>query len=54
VRASAKRDASQRVVITGIGAATVFGNDVDTFYNRCVRTKCGRARARPRAPLTPR
>lgn len=36
VRAAAAtaRDPSKRIVITGIGACTVFGNDVDTFYNK--------------------
>lgn len=27
------RDPSQRVVITGMGICSVFGNDVDTFYD---------------------
>lgn len=34
VRASAQRDPKKRVVITGIGCCTVFGNDPDTFYNK--------------------
>ena len=33
VRAAAVSD-KDRVVITGQGIASVFGNDVDTFYNR--------------------
>lgn len=33
-RASAVRDPSKRVVITGIGLCSVFGNDPDTFYDR--------------------
>ena len=33
MRAAAAAD-SKRVVITGQGIASVFGNDVDTFYNR--------------------
>lgn len=32
--AFAPRDASQRIVITGMGVASCFGNDVDTFYDR--------------------
>jgi 3-oxoacyl-[acyl-carrier-protein] synthase II len=35
VRASAAvRDPSKRVVITGIGCCTVFGNDPDKFYEK--------------------
>lgn len=34
VRAAAATDFKKRVVITGQGIASVFGNDVDTFYNR--------------------
>lgn len=34
VRAAATRDPSKRVVITGIGLCSVFGNDPDTFYNK--------------------
>jgi 3-oxoacyl-[acyl-carrier-protein] synthase II len=36
VRAAApkQRDPSKRVVITGIGCCTVFGNDPDKFYDR--------------------
>jgi 3-oxoacyl-[acyl-carrier-protein] synthase II len=34
VRASATRDPSKRIVITGIGCCTVFGNDPDKFYER--------------------
>jgi hypothetical protein len=29
----AKRDASKRVVITGMGVCSVYGNDLDTYYN---------------------
>jgi len=29
-----KRDATQRVVITGMGIASCFGNDPDTFYSK--------------------
>lgn len=32
---ASKKDPSQRVVITGMGVVSCFGNDVDTFYNRC-------------------
>ena len=31
----AERDPSQRIVITGMGVVSCFGNDVDTYYNRC-------------------
>jgi hypothetical protein len=34
--AAAQRDPKKRVVITGIGCCTVFGNDPDEFYNRRV------------------
>jgi len=34
VRAAAARDASKRIVITGIGLASVFGNDPDVFYSK--------------------
>ncbi len=34
VRASATRDPSKRVVITGIGCCSVFGNDPDQFYEK--------------------
>lgn len=35
-RAAAKRetDPKKRVVITGMGVASVFGNDVDHFYSQ--------------------
>ena len=32
--AHATKDPSQRIVITGMGAATCFGNDIEAFYNR--------------------
>ena len=35
VRAAVTADPKTRVVITGQGVASVFGNDVDTFYNTC-------------------
>jgi hypothetical protein len=28
------KDPSQRVVITGMGVVSAFGNDVDTYYDR--------------------
>lgn len=31
--AFAVRDPTQRIVITGMGISSVFGNDVDVFYN---------------------
>lgn len=34
VRAAAATDFKNRVVITGQGIASVFGNDVNTFYDR--------------------
>jgi len=37
VRAAAatkRTDPSQRIVVTGMGIASCFGNDVDTFYNK--------------------
>ena len=33
--ATAVRDPSKRVVITGVGCCTVFGNDPDAFYAKC-------------------
>ncbi|CAL5226214.1 g9054 [Coccomyxa viridis] len=39
-RAAAKSD-KNRVVITGQGIASVFGNDVDTFYNSLLEGKSG-------------
>lgn len=43
VRASAKRetDPKKRVVITGMGVASVFGNDVDHFYNQLLEGVSG-------------
>ena len=35
LRAHAKKDPSQRIVITGMGVVSCFGNDVDTFYDKC-------------------
>lgn len=31
---AAARDPSQRIVITGMGAVSCFGNDVDAYYNK--------------------
>ncbi|KIY93892.1 3-oxoacyl-[acyl-carrier-protein]synthase I [Monoraphidium neglectum] len=39
--AAAARDPSKRIVITGIGCCTVFGNDPDTFYNRLLAGESG-------------
>lgn len=30
----AEKDPSQRIVITGMGIVSCFGNDVDQFYSR--------------------
>lgn len=35
VRAAVTADPKTRIVITGQGIASVFGNDVNTFYDRC-------------------
>lgn len=35
VRAAVTADPSKRVVITGQGIASCFGNDVNTFYDKC-------------------
>lgn len=37
VRAAVETDPRKRVVITGMGVVSCFGNDVDTFYDRCVQ-----------------
>jgi len=34
------RDPSKRVVITGIGCCTVFGNDPDKFYEKWALLRC--------------
>ncbi|GJZ67880.1 3-oxoacyl-[acyl-carrier-protein] synthase 2 [Tanacetum coccineum] len=36
-----QRDAKKRVVITGMGLVSVFGNDVDTFYARLLAGESG-------------
>ena len=35
VAAARETDPHKRVVITGMGVASVFGNDVEHFYNWC-------------------
>ena len=35
------KDPTKRVVITGMGAVTCFGNDVDTFYNHLLEGNSG-------------
>ena len=41
MRAAAERDPKKRVVITGMGVASCFGNDIDTFYNTLLEGKSG-------------
>ncbi|EIE18917.1 3-oxoacyl-synth [Coccomyxa subellipsoidea C-169] len=41
VRAAVTADPKTRVVITGQGIASVFGNDVNTFYNTLLEGKSG-------------
>ncbi|KAF5822532.1 putative beta-ketoacyl-[acyl-carrier-protein] synthase I [Helianthus annuus] len=36
-----EKDAKKRVVITGMGVVSVFGNDVDTFYQRLLAGESG-------------
>uniref|UniRef100_A0A346THJ0 3-oxoacyl-[acyl-carrier-protein] synthase n=1 Tax=Chlorella vulgaris TaxID=3077 RepID=A0A346THJ0_CHLVU len=40
-QAAAQADPKKRVVITGMGVASCFGNDVDTFYNCLLDGKSG-------------
>lgn len=40
-QAAAQTDPKKRVVITGMGVASCFGNDVDTFYNCLLEGKSG-------------
>lgn len=48
VRAAVKQtDPHKRVVITGMGVASVFGNDVEHFYNRRAAAVHGAAGALP-------
>eukprot|EP00959_Pyramimonas_sp_CCMP1952_P240079 5017083-Pyramimonas_sp.AAC.2 len=37
----AAKDPSQRIVITGMGICSVFGNDVDTFYDKLLAGESG-------------
>eukprot|EP00889_Picochlorum_renovo_P008888 jgi/Picre1/35918/NNA_003375.t1 len=42
VRAAAQADPKKRVVVTGMGIASVFGNDYDTYYNQLLEgVLCG-------------
>ena len=41
VAGAAKRDPTQRIVITGMGVASVFGNDVETFYDKLLEGTSG-------------
>lgn len=41
VAAAAKKDPSKRVVITGIGLCSVFGNDPEKFYERLLAGESG-------------
>lgn len=36
-----EKDPKKRVVITGMGLVSVFGNDIDTFYNKLLEGKSG-------------
>lgn len=36
-----EKDAKKRVVITGMGVVSVFGNDVDTYYDRLLAGESG-------------
>jgi len=36
-----EQDPKKRVVITGMGIASVFGNNVDTFYDRLLAGESG-------------
>ncbi|MCL7044137.1 hypothetical protein MKW94_014668, partial [Papaver nudicaule] len=36
-----EKDPKKRIVITGMGVVSVFGNDVDTFYNRLLEGESG-------------
>ena len=49
----ATKDPSQRIVITGMGGVTCFGNDVDTFYDRHA-ARCRRTQARGGTRFAPR
>jgi len=41
VKTSAKRDPKKRIVITGLGLCSVFGNDPDVFYDSLLAGKSG-------------
>mmetsp|Transcript_26777 Transcript_26777/g.44894 ORF Transcript_26777/g.44894 Transcript_26777/m.44894 type:complete len:470 (+) Transcript_26777:102-1511(+) len=41
VTAMAAKDPSQRIVITGMGICSVFGNNVDTFYDKLLAGESG-------------
>lgn len=36
-----EKDPKKRVVITGMGLVSVFGNDIDTFYNKLLEGESG-------------
>lgn len=36
-----KRDPKQRIVVTGMGVCSVFGNDVNTFYDKLLAGESG-------------
>ena len=48
--ASSRTDPKQRIVITGQGIVSAFGNDVDVFYDKYVRVAHSRCAAHPRRP----
>lgn len=37
VMARAEKDPKKRVVITGMGVVSCYGNDTESFYDRCAR-----------------
>lgn len=41
VHAAAQADPKKRVVVTGMGLASVFGNDYDTYYNQLLEGVSG-------------
>lgn len=41
VRAAAEKDPKKRIVITGMGVVSCFGNDVDKFYDSLLEGKSG-------------
>lgn len=36
-----EKDPKKRIVITGMGLVSVFGNDIDTFYNKLLEGESG-------------